>query len=74
LGSEDLPPDSGWNSHIDVSACDEENDGRENYLRYYASEEDRKQWAEDFPDEEIPAHVDPPYDRDCRLPRPEGVR
>ena len=45
-------------------------------LKYYADEEDRAQWKSDWPDDAIPEHERPPYDRDSRLPQwrptPEG--
>ena len=34
------------------------------YLKYYASERERERWRDDFPDDEMPDHVDPPYRRD----------
>lgn len=34
------------------------------YLKYYASEREREHWRDDFPGDEIPDHVDPPYPRD----------
>ena len=40
------------------------------YLEFYADEEMRRVWAEDWPDLEIPAHADPPYGRDRHLPQP----
>ena len=60
----------GWNWHLDVLGSGNEED---TYLsmKYYADEESRKQWMESFPDYEMPAHEDPPYDRDRHLPKPE---
>ncbi len=40
----------------------------ETYLSCYASPSDRAAWARDFPDESLPPHVKPPYDRDRHLP------
>jgi hypothetical protein len=64
----DFPPGSGWNCHIDFlsSGSDEDN---ELYLRFYADEEDRQRWRQEWPKDVIPPHVDPPYDRDRLLPR-----
>jgi hypothetical protein len=63
-----LPPNSGWTCHLDLisSGSDEDN---ELYLKYYADDEYRQRWHKDFPDETIPPHVDPPYSRDCNLPK-----
>lgn len=41
------------------------------YLMYYADDEWRRHWHDDFPDDVMPARADPPYNRDCLLPRPE---
>ena len=48
-----------------------EDDGQELYLRFYADEEWRNQWSEDFPEDVIPPHEDPPYERDHLLPQIE---
>ena len=39
------------------------------YLKYYADDEHRKQWAADWPDDDIPDHEDAPFDRDRFLPQ-----
>ena len=39
------------------------------YMKYFADEEYRKRWATDFPDFKMPAHEDPPFDRDKDLPK-----
>jgi hypothetical protein len=39
------------------------------YLKYYADEEQRKRWAQDWPDDPLPDHEDPPFDRDRFLPQ-----
>lgn len=39
-----------------------------NYLKYYAGESERRAWQDIFPGETMPAHEDPPYDRDRLLP------
>ena len=38
------------------------------YLKHYADEEWREDWRKDYPDEPLPQHEDPPYDRDRHLP------
>jgi hypothetical protein len=48
------------------SGCEEDN---QNYLRYYADEEHRQRWAQDWPDDPMPEHEDPPFDRDRFLPQ-----
>ena len=39
------------------------------YLKYYADDNCREHWHEDFPNDFIPEHEDPPYDRDRALPK-----
>ena len=39
------------------------------WLRYYADDHDRKDWAEQFPDDPMPEPSAPPYDRDRHLPK-----
>jgi hypothetical protein len=41
------------------------------YLKYYADDDFREQWQKDWPNDPIPAHEDPPYDRDRLLPKPD---
>lgn len=41
------------------------------YLKYYADDDFRQQWQKDWPNDPIPAHEDPPYDRDRLLPKPD---
>jgi len=69
--TKDLPPESGWTEHLDVLGSGSEEDTHL-YLKYYADDKWRRTWAEDFPDDEIPDHEDPPYDRDRLLPNPSG--
>lgn len=50
-----------------VGSCGD--DDMQIIMRYYADEDWRKDWAEDFPEFEMPTHEEPPYDRDRLLPR-----
>ncbi len=53
--------------HIDLVSSGSEEDN-ELYLRYYADEETRCRWAKDWPNDVMPTHEAPPYDRDRHLP------
>ena len=67
-----FPENPSYSYMIDLtgSGCDEDNQA---YLKYYADEEHRKQWAHDWPDDVLPDHEDPPFDRDRFLPQsPHG--
>lgn len=67
----DLPPGSGWRCRLDIlGGCSEQ----DIYLHhmYYADEDERDRWRKDFPEDAMPDHVDPPYDRDRTLPKPDG--
>lgn len=60
--------DSAWHIQLLGSGSEEDN---QLYLKYYADDDWRQHWHEDFPDDPIPAHEDPPYDRDRLLPKPD---
>ncbi len=62
-----MPDDENSVCHIDLVGSGSKEDS-ELYLRYYADEEDRNEWAKDWPNDIIPAHETPPYDRDRYLP------
>jgi hypothetical protein len=38
------------------------------WLTYYATEDQRRDWLEEFPDIELPPRREPPFDRDRHLP------
>jgi hypothetical protein len=65
-----MPFDAAGAWHLDLVSSGSEED-IELYLKYYADEDWRRHWHESFPDDAIPAHEDPPYDRDRHLPRPD---
>ena len=41
------------------------------FLKYYASEKERRRWKADFPNDPLPPRCPLPYDRDRSLPRGE---
>lgn len=53
--------------HLDLVATGSDEDIRA-WLTYYADEQTRERWRRDWPDDDMPAHQDPPYDRDRHLP------
>ncbi len=67
-----LPQVPEFCTHIDLVGSGSQED-IETYLRYYADEEARRRWREEWPNEPIPPHEDPPYDRDRHLPQPHTV-
>lgn len=65
-----LPDDPGSAWHLDLLGSGSETDTYL-YLKYYADEDWRQQWLADFPDYDMPAHENPPCDRDRHLPQPD---
>jgi hypothetical protein len=60
---------AGIACHIDIlGGCSEED--LQLRLKYYADEEERLYWADQYPDDIVPPHEPLPYDRDRRLPVP----
>lgn len=69
-----LPVTSNFAHHIQMLGGGSEEDNRL-YLKYYADEVSRQDWQKDFPNDPMPAHEDPPWDRDRLLPKPDyGLR
>ena len=56
--------------HLDVLGGCSDEDLRLN-LKYYADEDERRDWAKDWPDDPMPDHEDLPFDRDRHLPQPD---
>ena len=63
-----FPENPSYAYMIDLtgSGSDEDNHC---YLKYYADERHRNEWAHDWPDDLIPDHEEPPFDRDRHLPK-----
>jgi hypothetical protein len=65
-----MPLDANSACHIQILGSGSEEDNLL-YLKYYADDDWRRQWREDFPSDPIPPHEDPAYDRDRFLPKPD---
>lgn len=63
-----FPENPSYAYMIDLTGSGSEEDNQI-YLRYYADEQYRRQWANDWPDDTLPDHEDPPFDRDRFLPQ-----
>lgn len=61
------PEDSAGAWFIDLTGSGSEED-LEVHLRYYADEDERRRWAEEWPDLLVPHTVPLPFDRDRHLP------
>ena len=62
-----MPEDSSYAYHIDLVGSGSEED-IQLFLRYYASNKERREWLKDWPTDPLPDREKPPYDRDRRLP------
>ncbi|MCC5843096.1 MAG: hypothetical protein JJU05_02465 [Verrucomicrobia bacterium] len=56
--------------HIDMCGSGSEADTAD-WLSFFASEEDRQDWMETYPDDPLPPRRTPPMDRDAALPQPD---
>ena len=63
-----FPENPSYAYMIDLTGSGSDDDNQA-YLKYYADEEHRRQWAHDWPDDPMPEHEDPPFDRDRFLPQ-----
>lgn len=63
-----VAPNSAY--HIQMLGSGSEEDNLL-YLKYYADDASRQHWQEEFPNNPVPRHEDPPYDRDRVLPKPD---
>jgi hypothetical protein len=64
----DFPPDPDSACHLDLIGSGSEEDIA-CWLRYYADEEEREDWLEQFPEDPLPPREKPPHDRDRLLPK-----
>jgi hypothetical protein len=63
-----FPENPSYAYMIDLTGSGSEDDNQ-TYLKYYADEEYRRRWAHDWPNDPMPEHEDPPFDRDRFLPQ-----
>jgi hypothetical protein len=63
-----FPENPSYAYVLDLTGSGSEEDNQI-FLKYYADEKYRVQWATDWPDDRIPEHEDPPFDRDRFLPQ-----
>jgi hypothetical protein len=63
-----FPENPSYAYMIDLTGSGSEDDNQ-TYLKYYADEQYRRQWAHDWPNDPIPEREEPPFDRDRFLPR-----
>jgi hypothetical protein len=66
-----FPDNPDYAYHIDMIGSGSE-EHIHLHLKYYASEEERRSWLEDWPEDVMPDREEPPHDRDRRLPTREG--
>ena len=62
------PTDASFACHIDLISSGSEEDNNIN-LKYYADEDERTRWAQEWPGEPLPNHERLPFDRDQHLPQ-----
>lgn len=62
-----FPENPSYAYMIDLTGSGSDEDNQV-YLKYYADEEQRRQWAFDWPEDLMPEHENPPFDRDRHLP------
>lgn len=63
-----FPENPSYAYMIDLTGSGSEDDNQ-TYLKYYANADYRRQWAHDWPNDPIPEHEEPPFDRDRFLPQ-----
>jgi|GEM_PF-183011 len=69
--TQSLPRNTAWCFHIIVSeygSLDGKVSGDEIFLRYYADDNWRQEWAASYPEKDLPDREEPPFPRDHRLP------
>jgi hypothetical protein len=65
-----MPDNMAFACHIDMVGSGSE-EHTHLYMKYYADARARRNWLKNWPDDVLPDHEDPPYDRDRLLPQAE---
>jgi len=68
-----MPEEPDFACHIDLIGGGSEEDIFL-YLKYYADEDARREWAEEWPEYNLPEHKELPFERDCHLPQRDWNR
>ncbi len=63
-----FPENPAYAYIIDLTGSGSEED-IQTFLKYYADQAYREHWTRDWPDDSMPEHEDPPFDRDTHLPQ-----
>lgn len=63
-----FPENPGYAYMLDLTGSGSAED-MQIYLKYYADEDFRSRWSKDWPEDPMPPHEDPPFDRDRMLPQ-----
>jgi hypothetical protein len=64
----ELTDDDGSAWYVDMASGGSEEDSLV-YLKYYADEDARRWWTQEWPDDSLPPAEKPPFDRDRHLPQ-----
>jgi hypothetical protein len=64
------PTNKDYACHLDIIGSGSEED-LFLFLKYYADEEERRQWKDEYPQDDFPTSAPRPYDRDRLLPKQE---
>lgn len=65
-----MPGNLSYGYHIDMIGSGSE-EHTHLHMKYYASEKERREWLEEWPNDRLPEPEVPPYDRDRFLPQRE---
>ena len=67
--TKDVPADPGWVQHVDMLGGCSRRD-LHLYYKHYATERERGEWLQSWPEFDMPEHENAHHNRDRRLPQP----